>query len=58
MGVIEILVIIGAALVVALVIGVAVWRRATGRKSDCGCGCDCSHCAGCRSSEKKKNDRV
>lgn len=56
MGVIEILVIIGAALVVALVIGVAVWRRATGKKS--GCGCDCSHCAGCCSSGKKKNDRI
>ena len=38
---IEIVIIIAAVLIVGLVIGVAIWKKATGRKSDCGCGGNC-----------------
>ena len=46
MGPIEIAVICVAAAIVAAVIGVAVWRKAKGKKGGCGCGCE--NCAmGC-----------
>ena len=51
MGPIEIAVICVAAAIVAAVIGVAVWRKAKGKKGGCGCGCQ--HCSGCASSRKR-----
>lgn len=58
MGPIEIAVICVAAAIVAVVIGVAVWRKAKGKKGGCGCGCQ--HCSGCASSRKRagKNNAV
>ncbi len=53
MGPIEIIIIVAAVLVVGLVIGIAIWRKATGRKSDCGCGGNCSCCGGNCGSRKK-----
>lgn len=55
MGVIEIVIIIAAVLIVGLVIGVSIWKKATGRKSDCGCGGNCSGCRGC--GEKKTHGK-
>lgn len=49
MGPIEIAVICVAAAIVAVVIGVAVWRKAKGKKG----GCGCQHCSGCASSRKR-----
>ncbi len=59
MGVIEIVIIIAAVLIVGLVIGVAIWKKATGRKSDCGCGGNCSGCRGCGAKKpRSKSKRV
>lgn len=44
------IILIAVALVVGLIIGVAIWKKATGRSS--GCGCDCSSCSGCPSIRK------
>ncbi len=54
MGPLEIILIVAAVLVVGLVIGIAIWKKATGRKSDCGCGGNCSCCGGSCGTEKKK----
>lgn len=56
---IEIVIIIAAVLIVGLVIGVAIWKKATGRKSDCGCGGNCSGCRGCGAKKpRSKSKRV
>lgn len=47
----EIIIIISASVIVAAVIGFAVWKKVTGRG---GCGCDCSACAGCNGKRRKK----
>lgn len=56
MGVIEIVVIIISAAIVAAVIGLIIWRKVKGKKPDCGCGCgsSCPHCSGCSSKPDKK----
>lgn len=55
MGVTEIIIIAVSALIVAAVIGVAVWKKATGKG---GCCCDCSACAGCGKKHKKTKKGV
>ncbi len=47
----EILLIIAAALFVAAVIGVSLYRKSKGKTS---CGCDCANCAGCSACKNRK----
>ena len=59
MGVVlEIIAIVAAVAIVGIVIGISVWRKATGRKGGCGCGKDCSCCGGsCGTHGKKPRTR-
>ncbi len=56
MGALEIVLIVGCALVVAGVVGAAIWRKVTGKKGGCDCGCSgCPHAGACHTSRKNDN---
>lgn len=57
MGVVDWIIIIAVALTVGLIIGTAIWKKATGRSVGCGCDCSaCSSCSGCSAVKKDKGE--
>lgn len=47
---IDIFILIVVIVAVGAILGVAIWKKATGRSSGCGCGC--GSCSGCSSASK------
>ena len=54
MSPIDIIIIIAAVAIVGSFVGIAIWRKKTGRSKGCGCGCDCGSCSGCPSAKQDK----
>ncbi len=53
---IDIIIIVSAVAIVGSFVGVAIWRKKTGRSKGCGfgCDCDCSRCSACPSKKENK----
>lgn len=57
MGPLEIIVIVAAVLIVAGVVGYSIYKKVSGKPTDCGCGCSCSGCQGCSHATKAAKDK-
>lgn len=55
---IDIIIIVSAAAIVGSFVGVAIWRKKTGKSKGCGycdyCDCACSSCSACPSKKENK----
>lgn len=59
MGTIDILIIVGIALLVAGIVGYMIWKKIKGEKIGCGCGCgSCPHAGACggKPAQKETDD--
>ncbi|MBQ7368300.1 MAG: FeoB-associated Cys-rich membrane protein [Clostridia bacterium] len=53
---VDVVVLVGACVIVGSFFAIRFWRKKTGKSKGCGCGCDCSSCSSCPSAKTKKEE--
>lgn len=60
MGVVEIVILAVVGAILLTILGIFIWRKVRGKKSDCGCGggSSCANCSGCSAKAYEKKKKV